>query len=204
MPQGYGDNRLVLLPRDPRWMFAYWEITGDRINALRSEYGTDVWETGALVLRVYDVTDLSPTDGLHAPFFDIEVSDRSARQWYIQVPEAGHAYQVELGWRLPDGRFIALLRSNRIALPFGRISDKTDSQWMTFGSVAEQQAWEIASLQEPGIQGGSGRGSADFARTMAQRWEFLKSVFSAASSRLSSSGQADWMKPQPPGEDKTS
>jgi len=185
LPDSYGDNRLVILPRDPYWFFAYWEVTPERAGALRAEYGPELWDSATLVLRVYDSTASADGSG---PYFDVDIPDRWARQWYVQVPASGRAYVVDLGLRLPDGRFILLLKSNRITLPLGHISDLTDNSWMTFGSPVQQQAWEVAALRPDALQGGSGKGSAEFARSMAQRWEFLKTVFSGASSRLSSRG----------------
>src|SRR6185437_8168250 len=141
LPEGYGDNRLVILPRDPLWFFAYWEITEGRIEQIRQEHGRDIWKTSALVLRVYDISGFQQDGLAAAPFFDIEIPPES-RQWYVNVPQAGHTYRVEIGLRLSDGRFIALLRSNSVALPAGCVSDQTDSQWMAVGGLSERQDWE--------------------------------------------------------------
>ena len=32
LPDGYGDNRIVLMVRDPLWLFAYWEIRKGVLN----------------------------------------------------------------------------------------------------------------------------------------------------------------------------
>ena len=34
LPSGYGDNKIVLLARDPWWIFAYWEILKDKKEAV--------------------------------------------------------------------------------------------------------------------------------------------------------------------------
>ena len=31
-PSGYGDNKIVLLARDPWWIFAYWEILKNNVD----------------------------------------------------------------------------------------------------------------------------------------------------------------------------
>jgi hypothetical protein len=192
LPSAYGETRLVILPRDPLWFFAYWELTPERIAQLKRERGDDAWDRSALVLRVYDVTS-DENDGIdHAPFFDVEVH-RHATQWYVKVANSGRAYIAVLGVRLADGRFIALVRSNRIRLPVGRISDQIDSQWMAV-AASGQDEW-AKFLETSGGLDNLSRGSADIARTMANRWEFLKSIFSGSSS-LSSGGvwraPADW------------
>jgi hypothetical protein len=190
LPDAYGDDRLVALPRDPYWFFAYWEVTPARFEKLRQEHGTSSVDSGVLVLRVYDVTG-HENDGLaHAPYFDVQIP-RDVTAWYVNVPKSGQTYQTELGIRLPDGRFLALLRSNRVRLPLGKVSDQTDSRWMAVSVQSGREMTEDQRFAElsKGLQG-IGKGSAEIAKTMAQRWEFLKSVFSGASSSGSSSSSS--------------
>jgi hypothetical protein len=184
LPDSYGDHRLVILPRDPFWFFAYWEVSENQVASLRSEHGADIIDRARWVLRVYDVSDAEASaDG--GPFVEIEIGN-GARQWYVKVARPGRAYQAHLGLRLPDGKFIVVLVSNRIKLPRGRISDETDSRWMAVGyGRSENEKWE--RLLDVSGANEIGRGSAEIARTMAQRWEFLKSVFSGSSSSWSSS-----------------
>jgi hypothetical protein len=180
LPEGYGDNRLVLLARDPLWFFAYWEITHERAEQIRVTHGRDAWDRAGLVIRVYDLGENPSTPIESAAFFDVELQ-KFSRQWYVQVPYAGHCYVADLGLRWPDGRFVALFRSNLIRMPAGRVSDIIDSQWMTVGMVTEQQEWE--SMVRVALGAGSSKGGsagAEVARAMALRWEFLRSVFSGS------------------------
>src|SRR5437868_2451223 len=91
LPEGYGDNRLVIMSRDPFWFFAYWEITHDRAEQIRVAHGRDSWDRAVLVLRVHDLGESSQTPIDAADFFDVDVQ-KFARQWYVQVPESGHVY----------------------------------------------------------------------------------------------------------------
>ena len=50
LPEGYGDNHLVVMARDPFWFFAYWEITHERAEQIRVAHGRDSWDRAALVL----------------------------------------------------------------------------------------------------------------------------------------------------------
>src|ERR1019366_9845852 len=113
LPEGYGDNRLVLMTRDPFWFFGYWEITHDRAEQIRVAHGRDSWDRAVLVMRVYDLGESGQTPVNSAPHFDIEFH-KFARQWYVQVPNSGHTYVADLGLRWPDGKFVALFRSNVI------------------------------------------------------------------------------------------
>ena len=53
LPQGYGDNRIVIMVRDPYWIYTYWEVNQKRINEIRTEFGPK-FDGAKMILRVYD------------------------------------------------------------------------------------------------------------------------------------------------------
>jgi hypothetical protein len=176
LPEGYGDNRLVIMSRDPFWFFAYWEITHERAEQIRVAHGRDSWDRATLVLRVYDLGESAKTPIDSSSHFDVEVH-KFARQWYVQVLVSGHVYVADLGLRWPDGKFVSLFRSNIIRQPVGRVSDRVDSEWMSVGLVSKE--WENMARMAIGA-GSSKGGSAEVSNDMALRWEFLRSVFSGS------------------------
>ncbi|MFA6549454.1 MAG: DUF4912 domain-containing protein, partial [Candidatus Margulisiibacteriota bacterium] len=115
-PQGYGDNKAVLMVRDPYWLFTYWELRHKEKAEAQEKAGRGACEC----LRLYknDVV-----------CFDIEIGGM-ANNWYVSVPEAGASYWIEIGFRSPDGRFFAVVRSNVVATPLDRMSDMIDEEWM--------------------------------------------------------------------------
>lgn len=124
----YGDDRLVLLIRDPYWCFAYWDLSPEKQSQIIRE------RQGApgrvrLILRVYDVTQIEFTGFNAHRTLDIEVTDE-ASNWYINVWAADRAYCVDLGLLFPDGRFLTLLRSNVVITPRDTTSDVVDEEWM--------------------------------------------------------------------------
>ena len=128
VPSGYGDNRILIQVRDPYWIHAYWEITQEKINALRQEWG-HVVNDSRRILRIYDVTGVM-FDGSNAnSFFDIEINDFT-NSWYINVGTPGRSYCVDIGLVLPDGRFIVLARSNFVTTPIDGPSGVMDEEWM--------------------------------------------------------------------------
>jgi len=171
LPESYGNTEAALLPRDPNWMFIYWEITDNSKAKIAREYGHDVFEKSRHVLRVYDAT---VTDGQGHAYFDIPVMI-DAKNWYINVREGGKAYYCEVGLILPNGRFIALVKTNTVHLPAGRVSEVTDEKWMSVSSDFDKL------LQISGVEY-IGKGSGEVAKSLAQRWEMLRSVFSRAAS----------------------
>jgi len=157
------------LPRDPSWMFVYWEISpGSRARLIR-EHGPDVFEHSRQVLRVHDVSDEAASC-----YFDIDIK-HEARSWYVNVPEAGKAYCCEIGLALPDGRFVGIVKTNTVELPPGRVSDVMDEKWMAVSGDFEKL------LQLSGVEY-IGKGSGEVAKSLAQRWEMLLAVFSRGAS----------------------
>lgn len=172
LPEGYGATEAALLPRDPNWMFIYWEITENSRNNTRKQHGQDVFEKGRQVIRVYDMTG---ADGAGPTrYFDIPVM-LEAKSWYVNVQESGRAYCCEVGLVMPDGSFIGLVKTNTVNLPAGRVSDVTDEKWMAVTADFDKL------LQLSGVEY-IGKGSGEVAKSLAQRWEMLRAVFSRASS----------------------
>lgn len=122
-PYSYGDNKIVLMVRDPHWMHSYWEITESKYNEVRSQLGGD-FDRSKEILRVYDASK-EPWKSFDIPVF------YGARNWYINVSEANRTYIVDIGFLAPDGRFIAMARSNAVTTPRDGISDVIDEEWMT-------------------------------------------------------------------------
>jgi hypothetical protein len=119
LPRAYGQDRLVLLARDPWWLFAYWEITPTtRVETLR-QLGAD-GEGAGEVLRV--------SDG--AAWFDVELSP-GAESWYVNVGRPATCFSAEIGLRTPRGRFVPLARSNTAATPPAQPAADTTVRWVT-------------------------------------------------------------------------
>ena len=127
LPSSYGENKLVLLVRDPWWLFAYWEVTQARqeevVRDLRRS-GHHDWKT---VLRVYDVTQSSMAKA--RSFFDIELNFY-ADNWYIDVGLPDREWMAQVGLRTASGSFFALVSSNRVRTPSFGVSDVLDEEWM--------------------------------------------------------------------------
>jgi hypothetical protein len=128
LPARYEDDVIVLQIRDPWWAHAYWDVRTETVGRLRKEYGAD-FDRARWVLRSYDVSLLN-FDGTNAHrFFDTGI-DMDARNWYLNFGSPGTTWCADLGFILPDGRFITVVRSNVISLPLDGPSWITDEEWM--------------------------------------------------------------------------
>ncbi len=79
LPDSYGENRIVLLPRDPGWLFAYWNLTAEYKEAARSAGGV------TLAIRLFDVTEVD-FDGTNAQITYEHECAEWARSWYLPTP----------------------------------------------------------------------------------------------------------------------
>ncbi len=110
LPEGYGEARIVLLPRDPQWAYAYWDIPDADKEACRRQGGQQ------LSLRIYDATDLN-LDYQMPHTVQEYACDEMAREWYLPIPLSDRSYVVEIGYRCNDGRWLMLARSSAIHVP---------------------------------------------------------------------------------------
>ncbi|MEH1938301.1 MAG: DUF4912 domain-containing protein [Nostoc sp.] len=124
LPSGYGDSRIVLLPRDPQWAYTYWDVPNEHKEELRRQGGQQ------LALRIYDVTDInieyqSPHSIQEYP------ADELAREWYIPVPVSDRDYVIDIGYRAADGRWLVLARSTKVHIPPVYPSDWIEDVFIT-------------------------------------------------------------------------
>jgi hypothetical protein len=155
-----GEDRIVLMVRDPYWIFAYWEFAPGTLLRIKRELG-DTDDRFKVALRVYDVTGVSFTGENANSHFDIEVSDE-ADNWYIETGRPDGSYCVEIGLLGPDGIFRASARSNPVSTPPAGVSEKADEHWMCL----EEEFERIYALS-----GGFevGEGSVDLRKMMEKQ-----------------------------------
>ncbi|CCQ89567.1 hypothetical protein NITGR_130033 [Nitrospina gracilis 3/211] len=123
LPAGYGDHRLVMMVRDPYWVYCYWELQPQYIEEALSRLGRQAHEV-RWVIRIHSQGGQAGTD-----HFDTEIDTR-ARSWYIHLAPPGATFTAEIGIRDSDGRYAAVARSNSVTLPMDRPSSNMDEQWM--------------------------------------------------------------------------
>jgi uncharacterized protein len=142
LPAGYGDSRIVLLPRDPQWAYTYWDIPNDHKEALRRQGGQ------TLALRIYDVTDLdldyqSPHSIQEYP------ADELAREWYLPIPVSDRDYVIDVGYRTTDGGWLVLARSARVHIPPVYPSDWIEDVFITVDFEEDLRAKTFYELVPP-------------------------------------------------------
>jgi hypothetical protein len=161
LPAGYGESRIVLMPRDPQWAYTYWDIPNDHKEDLRRQGGQQ------LALRIYDVTDI--TLEYQSPHSIQEYPcDELAREWYLPMPVSDRDYVVDIGYRCPDGRWLILARSAPVRVPPVYPSDWIEDQFITVSWEEDLRAKTFVELVPPskksyGVAAGGSTGTTDAA-----------------------------------------
>jgi hypothetical protein len=170
LPSSYGQTEIVLVARDPYWIYAYWEVDGSSIESLRKKIGDEV-ERSVMVMRLYEISyvDFNGTNANH--WFDIDVGP-FAKNWYVNLLSDNGSYCAELGLRAPNGTFYSLTRSNFITLPRASSSHRSEIIWM---EVKEEEPSAFVSLRSKG-NGFKNRGG--FTRRIYLTDEEIRSYYS--------------------------
>ncbi len=124
LPEGYGESRIILLPRNPQWGYAYWDVSNEHKSEARQQGGQN------LVLRLYDVTDIE-VDRQSPHTMQQFDCDEMARDWYLAIPVSDRDYLVEIGYLTADGRLLMLARSTPVRVPPTYPSDWVEDQLVT-------------------------------------------------------------------------
>jgi hypothetical protein len=120
LPSAYGTKRLLLVARDPHWLYAHWDLTDAQLR----DYNR-VAADRHLVLRVFrDVVS-------DVPHAEVHVHPES-RNWFVHVGVGGARYVAALGYYTdPDRRWIQVAVSSPTFTPPDSVSDDTTVQFAT-------------------------------------------------------------------------
>lgn len=110
LPEAYGTGKLLLAARDPRWLYAHWDLTPSQqrhYNALAADRH--------LVVRVY------PGTVTERPLREIHVHPES-RHWFIHVDRAETPYMAEIGYYRQEQQWVRVATSSPTVTPAEEIS----------------------------------------------------------------------------------
>ena len=142
LPGGYGESRIVLMPRDPQWAYTYWDVPNEHKEELRRQGGQQ------LALRLYDITDINLE--YQAPHNVQEyLCDELAREWYLPLPVSDRDYVADIGYRCADGRWLVLARSAPVRVPPVYPSDWIEDTFVTVDWEQGLQGKTVYTLVPP-------------------------------------------------------
>jgi hypothetical protein len=120
IPDNYGLDRLTAMPRDPNWVYVYWELQGGALDRLRFHHSAEIIDNARWVLRV------RAGDVARASYVDI---DMRVGQWYLHV-SPGNVFTIDMGLINQLGKFVEVLKGVEVTTPRAGVSPVCDERWM--------------------------------------------------------------------------
>lgn len=147
LPLRYFDNKIVLMVRDPWWLYTYWDISPEREKNVLKEIPLALRKDCKKIIRIYKIENQhSSREDLGKDFFDIEIEDIHFGNWYINVNKPESNFCVEIGYLTREGRFYPLARSNSVFTPYFGLSPAIDEEWI----MPEEEYLKILGLYNLG------------------------------------------------------
>lgn len=113
----YETDRLVLLVREPAWVYAYWDIRSETRNSVLAAIPKE--KDPKPVLRIYRLIGSHPD-----AYFDIEITP-FADSWYVHVGKEYVQLAASVGYKTSDGQFHPIIRSAPIE-KYGEANQEQD------------------------------------------------------------------------------
>jgi uncharacterized protein len=117
LPEAYGTGKLLLVARDPHWLYAHWDLTEPQqrhYNAVSADHH--------LILRVFHRQESGQV------MRELHLRPDS-RHWFIRVECAGTEYRTELGCYRRGGQWMSAAISGPATTPTETISQDKAVRW---------------------------------------------------------------------------
>jgi hypothetical protein len=212
LPDAYGVDEVILMPQDPWYLFAYWEVTPAGRAGARSQLGDEA-HAARLVLRLYDVhaTDAGVIESQH----DVELDWDHGRR-YLSAPQSGARASCAVGLRAPSGAFAPIAHSALVRVPPAQPYPEGPVEWMEVlpvrrGGREYEPIVIVTRGRERVVRGASARWEAGAWHHAGSRAPGLAGELLGASHAARTPGEspsADWLRwpsssrQSPPGRDR--
>ena len=135
LPESYGTSRLLLLARDPRCLYAHWDLSLEQQHRLNQRSAD-----GHLVLRLHSEQAGGPIAAeiqLHA----------ESRHSFVPVMTAGANYVAELGYQDFGGLWVSVATSDLVATPNASVSSDKTARFATMAGAPAIPSGPVASAE---------------------------------------------------------
>jgi len=119
LPESYGTQRLLLVARDPHWIYAHWDLTAQQLREHNAAS-----RDGHLILRVFQ----GQMKG--KPLVEQHVHPES-RNWFVHVGRGGARFLAELGYYSRAKKWNVVATSSATVTPPDVLSDDTSVRFET-------------------------------------------------------------------------
>ena len=121
LPDAYGTRKLLVIARDPHWLYAHWDFTSEQLRECNGKSADK-----HLVLRIHK-------DGVaESPFAEIHVHPES-RHWFVHVARGSTRFVGELGYYAAQKqrRWTRVALSDATLTPPDSLSEDRSAQFTT-------------------------------------------------------------------------
>jgi uncharacterized protein len=135
-PMIKGQDRIVLMVRDPYWLHAHWDVTRQTVDRAKAALA-EQWHSVKPVLRLLKLDDSGTTESAENVYRDLEIHG-GVRNWYVDVDQPPSRFQMVMGYMTGSGRFYELVRSNTVTTPVPGGKEASDDHWADIAKDAER------------------------------------------------------------------
>ena len=125
LPASYDEDTLFLVARDPRWLFAYWDLDWTKYPAASMRGG-----------HAQFFLKITRADGAQETIVEIAPE---ARNWYVPVSSPGTLYFAEIGFFARDGGWASIIVSGVTQTPPDALAEDAAAE---FATVPAQLSFE--------------------------------------------------------------
>lgn len=119
LPESYGTGTILLAARDPHWLYAHWDLSGDQQRRYNG-FSRD----GHLIVRIYvDAANGKPAAQVHV--------HPESRHWFVHVNRANTRYVAELGYFSAADKWKVIATSDSTLTPPDAVSADTTAEFGT-------------------------------------------------------------------------
>ncbi|NLD98581.1 MAG: DUF4912 domain-containing protein [Fibrobacter sp.] len=133
IPDHYNETYICALPKNPEWMFVYWELGPEYQGSIAeqekcgSKYVLRTEEFGVKVLNEIF------SDAEKPLIVDTEIDARS-NECYVRIPYSGKEYTITMGEIKADNEFEPIISTEPFSTAQKSIQNSVDSDWVLFST----------------------------------------------------------------------
>lgn len=149
LPANYGEDATMLLVRNPRSLYVYWERTGYGDENLKAMLGEGEYYLTTPCLRVFDVSSGAFPGQAGGTAWTIDVGEQDDHWFINDGVEPGREYVVSYERRTRDGRYFLMSRSFPVRTPHD--APAPDAMWdVTSGMLYRLFVTQPGGQHHPG------------------------------------------------------
>lgn len=145
LPEAYEHPSITLMPRDPHWIYAFWDVSEFAMKQAKEQIGP-LFKKSKFTIRVHDASEISTSLKKTSLSFDIDI-DPKAQGWYVNSSRDNMAYYADFGVRTPRGDFYPIARSNTVLTPRASEGEHRRVSWKKV--VENRDAFALVNAPEP-------------------------------------------------------